>query len=1067
MNNDFVGSGSKVDEPAKIVKRGTAMVRVTDDKGGIHVCKLRNAAFVPSYRGRMLSYRRMEAAGHGLHFDGKGKRVLVLDGKHHINLVDRRGLYYLRCETLRRTHEQANAASATAALWHQRTAHSMDSIDNVKKRVDGVVVRGGCKHLPGVDMCQDCPVVKAHKQSKTKMPCQEGHATHPLERVLWDIYGPLPVGIGGVRFILGAVDEYTDHKMVAPMKAKSDVLPLIKAYNAQMGRYNTRGHGVNGMVIMKSDQDSVFKDKRVVEWLQEKGIATEYSATYTAWQVRKVERMWRTLGESARAMILTAGAEERLWPFAWRAAAYTLNRINESKDGKTAHELMTQRRPNVAHLRVFGSPAWVYIERRNGKLSDKAIKGMFVGYAPSSPAYLVLINGKDTPVESRNVEFDESPFLRVEPTVESIDDDDSDSDDAAGAPTSSSATAGADAAGATPALGAASASTSAATVASAAASSGASGSYVTRYGRTQKGAAWLNYTRPGESEIAYACRENCDNVLDANSDDDCVPNLEESSDDKSDDENDPKNYKDAMRSKLAHAWHDAMVEEYKALMERNTYELGVLPSGVKAVTAKWVFKTKRKADGSIDKLKARWVARGFTQVKGVNYDITFAPTARPTSFRVLVQKAINHAMCLRQLDVKSAFMNARLDNDDIWIEQPEGFVQFGSNGEKLHGRMKGSVNGLKQSGYCWNKELDTALHALGYIPTKHDPCFYVLRNENGEITVMLLVYVDDLIAAAKEDNKAGLAGLETLLMTLKEKYGVDDRGDREWYLGMHVERDATSIKIGQRQYVMDMLKKFGMENCNPAPTPATLAELTKEQSPDPGSAEAVKMKSIPYREFVGTALYLAGATRPDISSIVRQLSKFLGNPGPAHWQACKRLMRYLAGTADKKLHFYKGDKIELQAYCDADWAADRDARRSVTGYACFLSPGSAAVDWRSTGQHSVALSTMEAELMALAEVVKAVVHLRGLLAEIDEMQHGATLVHEDNTACIAVANNTTSSRRAKHIDLRYFYVRELVLNEVIKIVHSASVDMVADVLTKALMAELHEKHAATLFGKGH
>ena len=132
---------------------------------------------------------------------------------------------------------------------------------------------------------------------------------------------------------------------------------------------------------------------------------------------------------------------------------------------------MTQRRPNVAHLRVFGWPAWVYIERRNGKLSDKAIKGMFVGYATSSPAYLVLIDGKDTPVESRNVEFDESAFLPVKPTVESIDDDDSDSDDAAGAPTSSSATAGADAAGATPAPGAASASASAATVASAAASS--------------------------------------------------------------------------------------------------------------------------------------------------------------------------------------------------------------------------------------------------------------------------------------------------------------------------------------------------------------------------------------------------------------------------------------------------------------------------------------------------------------------------------------------------------------------------------------------------------------------
>ena len=155
--------------------------------------------------------------------------------------------------------------------------------------------------------------------------------------------------------------------------------------------------------------------------------------------------MWRTLGESGHPMILTAGAEERLWPFAWRTSAYTLNRINESKDWKTAHKLMTQRRPIVAHLRVFCSPAWVYIERRNGNLSDKATKGTFVGYAPNSPAYTVLFGGKETVVESRNVEFDESAVMRVEQIVESDEDDGS--DDAAGDHTGASATAGAEAVG--------------------------------------------------------------------------------------------------------------------------------------------------------------------------------------------------------------------------------------------------------------------------------------------------------------------------------------------------------------------------------------------------------------------------------------------------------------------------------------------------------------------------------------------------------------------------------------------------------------------------------------------
>ena len=159
----------------------------------------------------MLSFRGMETAEHGLHFDGKGSRFLLIDGKHRIDLIDQRGLYYLRCETARRLHEQANAVSATGEMWHRRNAHSMDNIEAVQQRVDGIIVRGGKKHTPGINIGQECPVVKAHKQSKSKMPCQDGHATYP-------------------------------HKMVTPMKAKSNVLPLMKAYNALLGRFNTSGH---------------------------------------------------------------------------------------------------------------------------------------------------------------------------------------------------------------------------------------------------------------------------------------------------------------------------------------------------------------------------------------------------------------------------------------------------------------------------------------------------------------------------------------------------------------------------------------------------------------------------------------------------------------------------------------------------------------------------------------------------------------------------------------------------------------------------------------------------------
>lgn len=301
---------------------------------------------------------------------------------------------------------------------------------------------------------------------------------------------------------------------------------------------------------------------------------------------------------------------------------------------------MTQRRPNVAHLRMFDSPAWVYIERRNGKLSDKATKGMFVGYAPNSPVYTVLFGGKETVVESRN-----PPSCAWSRSSSLMKNDGS--DDAAGEQTGASATSGADAvckmlvasraaAAIVPTSGA-----SVATQASAAAD--APGGFVTRFGHTQERATCLNYTRPGVSELANVCREGdiSDNVSNVSSE--YLGYLNGTSDLEGESEFDgyvdlgvrtmvehrsggdgiePKSYKEAMLSKLACAWRAAMNEEYKALMERGTFKLGVLPSGVKAVTAKWVYKIKRLADGSIDKYKA-WVARGFTQGKGVNYNTTF------------------------------------------------------------------------------------------------------------------------------------------------------------------------------------------------------------------------------------------------------------------------------------------------------------------------------------------------------------------------------------------------------------------------------------------------------------
>jgi hypothetical protein len=305
------------------------------------------------------------------------------------------------------------------------------------------------------------------------------------------------------------------------------------------------------------------------------------------------------------------------------------------------------------------------------------------------------------------------------------------------------------------------------------------------------------------------------------------------------------------------------------------------------------------------------------------------------------------------------------------------------------------------------------------------------------------VYADDFLHFS--NNKDMYAKFQKLL---KDRFDIKS-GAVGVYLGNNivVESECFKVSIDQSTYIQDILDKFEMDNSHPVGTPITkrlsVAERGEELSPELRST---------YRVMVGSLLYLACWTRPDIAFAVSELSRFVSDPGGTHMQAAKRVLRYLKGTKDLGLRYTRPlvDSLdELWGCVDSDWAGCADTRKSTTGYVLVLN--GAAVSWKSKRQNVVALSSAEAEFMAASSLVQEVIYIRKLLTNLGFPQRNATEIGEDNRTCIAWSEGSVGGRvRAKHIDLRQHFVHNAVQDKVLSLRSIKSEDNVADLLTKPL-----------------
>ena len=823
-----------------------------------------------------------------------------------------------------------------------------------------------------------------------------------LGRVFTDVCGPMETkSHAGSKYFITFIDDKTRYTAVYFIKHKSEALSKFKEFAAEVENFT--GQTIK---IIHSDNGGEYISKEFETFCKTKGIKIEDTIPHTPQHNGIAERMNRTLVERATAMLQQSGLPKTFWAEAINTASYIINRSPAAANDVTPFEGWHGYKAEVQHMRVFGCDVMNHIPKHKRKKFDAKSKlCTFVGYNDRCKGYKLYDSQRQKFIKSRDVIFYETKFqfkdrTALKRSITDFDDIDTESDRGT-TDTENSDHAAQNPQNETESIREPS----------------------TRARRPPNrdpdmvyGDWWDSQDNNGADESAEYAMYLCE----------------------------PRTYKQAMKSENYHDWETAMNSEYKSLMKNETWDLVEPPVGKNIVGSKWVYKTKRDSHGQVDRYKARLVAQGYTQEFGVDYDEVYAPVAHYKSIRTVLSIANALNLHLHQMDVKTAFLNGPLDTN-IYMKQPTGYIN--PEFPDFVCKLKKSLYGLKQAARCWNTAINSYMTSIGFEQSKVDQCIYVKRNSteyNEDSFMIICLYVDDLILATNDIN---------MMKCEKEKFGrkfeMEDKGELEFCLGMNIVRDKENLElsINQKHYIEQILDNFEMSDCKPVGTP-----LENGRKFFKLEANETCVNKQGYQSAIGCLIYLSVATRPDIAVAVNCLSQFMCNPSKDHWTGVKRILRYLKGTVDYALTFKAADAdVVLKGFTDADWAGDISTRKSTSGYVFKICGG--FISWRSNKQSTVALSTTEAEYIALTSAAQEAVWLRALLKDLGFEQESPTVISEDNQSAIAIAKNYKVTARTKHIDVRYHFIKELIDKYFITILYCPTEEMIADIMTKGLVKQ--------------
>jgi len=916
-------------------------------------------------------------------------------GDEGLTAIPHNGLFIMQFRAIK-----PMALLCKAKLWHNRLAHIN------MKYIQDTIAKEAAYGIDPKDLREgfDCDNCHFGKEARKPFPeIQAKRNSSPGEMLHSDLSGKMPTSsLGGANYFMVIKDDCTGFRAVYFLQTKSQTKDCIQEFinfmETQTGNTVKSFRSDNGTEFLNQDLSSYFKTK---------GIRHETTAPYCPESNGRAEREMRTIKDTARAMLTGYKLPEFLWAEAVATAVYILNRVlNKMSPNKTAFEIIFNRKPNLKHLHVFGCKAFAQVPKEKRKVWDpKAKLYAFVGYDGDSQKFRLYDPTNRIIVVARNVSFIEDGLedystikLSHPSTTMTIDH----SEEATESTRNNSYPEPPTAPQVQPSKMTITVRTP-------------KGSYETTVPAAE--ATTIRIPRAGLRDRSKLCPPD---RFRANA---AILHYE------------PNTYTEACECPASEEWMKAMKEEMQSHADNGTWVLVNKPHGARPLDCRWVFKIKTNKDQGIERYKARLVIKGYKQQFGIDYFETFAAVCRYESTRILLALAVSKDMFIKQFDVKTAFLNGDLQ-EEIYMKHPPGFET--GHPEKLC-LLKKTLYGLKQAPRSWNAKLSTTLQACSLQQSSSDPCVYFGKIHNE--FVYLVIHVDDGLLFSRSSSS-----IQQILNQLSQQFTITV-SEPTTFVGIEIfYRKAQGImNLTQGNFIKTLIEKFRMSDCKPASTPM-------QPNTDLKPAE-VCPTNIPYRELIGSLLFLARTTRPDIAYAISRLSQFCTCYDENSWNHAKTVLRYLQGTIMLGLEYKRTHSILANGFTDSDYAGDKNDRKSHSGFVFFIDK--ALISWGSQKQSIVTLSSTEAEYVALANGVKEAIWLRNFLVELGYPQKEPTPVQVDNQSAIRLAHNPEFHNRTKHIDVRFHFIRNLVTENEISVPYVPTDQQAADIMTKPLLKEKH------------
>lgn len=498
----------------------------------------------------------------------------------------------------------------------------------------------------------------------------------------------------------------------------------------------------------------------------------------------------------------------------------------------------------------------------------------------------------------------------------------------------------------------------------------------------------------------------------------------------------PKNWGSLQRHPFVKQFTHAATDEFTKLKQKGTFEFVPRPRNIQILPLTWVFKYKFDKHGKLAKFKARICVRGDLQ--DANELPTRAATLASRNFRMMMSLAAVFDLEIVQFDAVNAFVNSELD-EDVYTYFPDGFREAG----KVM-KLKRALYGLRRSPRLWQLELTRTLLGLGFSQIPDEECLFV---KNG---VILLFFVDDILVFYDKGQKQ--AEFEEIEKGLNDAYELRKMDKFEWFLNIRITRDRAQRKIWlcQDSYIIKIAERFKCNTTKPILTPIS-AKI------EASTGEATNTEIHAYQELVGSALYAAIMTRPDVAKAVNELAKHTKNPNKAHFQQIRHVIQYLYTTRFLAIEYSPPKKPGIDAFICASDASfgDNDDRTSSEGYLVMLYGG--PIDWRATKQRLVTTSTTEAELRAITEAAKRLHVWKRVFKSIGYTPDRELCIQCDNkqTILLLTAEDPQFRTNLKHVDIYHHWLRQEIRCNRLRVEWVGTKEMIADGFTKILHGQAY------------